>query len=177
MSSKLDKTWHLADDSEAVAVTEFEFQLWRVFYSFLKWQEDCQLYIGNDPLTGYELALLHIVRMKERPKTIYEISRLLNRDDPNNVQYSLGKLIKLGLIEKVKLESTKKALSYQVTAKGIKNTDAYQDARQDILLKLFKDTGIDSLQLETVARSLNSARSLYDEASRLAASYRNEDLI
>ena len=67
MSNKLDKTWHLADDNEAVMVTEFEFQLWRVFYSFLKWQEDCQ-YIGNEPLTGYELALLHIVRMKERQK-------------------------------------------------------------------------------------------------------------
>ena len=91
------------------------------------------------------------------------------------MQYSLGKLIKLGLIEKVKLKAPK-SLSYQIK-EGIKNTDSYQDARQDILLTLFKDLGIDSLKLETVARSLNSIRGLYDEASRLAASYRNEDHI
>ena len=175
MTKKLDKTWHLADDKESILVTEFEFHLWRVFYSFLKWQEDCQQYIGTDPLSGYELALLHIVRMNKRPKTIYEISRLLNRDDPNNVQYSLGKLIKLGLVEKTKSESSKKTLSYQITEKGIENTDAYRESRNNILINLFRDFGIDSLDLDKVARSLNSIRVLYEEASRLAASYRKDE--
>ena len=175
MDKTLDKTWHLAEDKESILVTEFEFHLWRVFYSFLKWQEDCQQYLGTEPLSGYDLALLHIVRMKKRPKTIYEISRLLNRDDPNNVQYSLGKLIKLGLVEKSKNDSSQKTLSYQITEKGIENTDSYTESRNNILINLFRDHGIESLELDKVAKSLNSIRVLYEEASRLAASYRKDE--
>lgn len=174
MTKKLDKTWHLADDKQALPFTEFEFQLWRVFNGFIKWQEDCQQYVHNQHLTGNELALLHVVRMKDRPKTIYELSRMFNRDDPNNIQYSLGKLIKMGLIEKAKDNSTKKALSYQITKEGIKNTDAYQEARHELLLNLFAKSDIDPEELEQAAKIMNKLRALYDEASWLAASYRNE---
>lgn len=175
MENKLDKSWHLAKDDDSINITEFEFHLWRMFYSFLRWQEDCQQYIGNEPLTGYELALLHIVRMKERPKTIYEISRLLNRDDPNNIQYSLGKLIKMGLVEKVKTDSTKKTLSYQITNDGITNTDSFQEARQHLLINLFKDSDGVMEKIGMVTKQISRIKPIYDEASRLAASYRKDD--
>src|SRR3990167_4266280 len=175
MSAILDKSWHLSQEPEEAKVTAFEFQLWRVFYGFLKWQEDCQQCVANETLSGYELALLHLVRMNEQPKTIYELSRLLNRDDPNNIQYGLGKLIKLGLIKKVKAESLKKALAYQITVKGKQNTDAYRNARCDILIKLFKNHGFEKLKIEEMTQILMTMKGIYDEACRLAASYKQED--
>ena len=102
---ELDKSWHLADTKDEVSVTEFEFQLWRAFNSFIQWQEDCQRYICGDDLGVHDIALLHIIRMNDRPKTIYEIGRLLGRDDPNNIQYSIGKLLKKGFVEKMPSET------------------------------------------------------------------------
>ncbi len=42
MTAKIDKTWHLAETESEIEVTEFELLLWRVFYAFIRWQEDCQ---------------------------------------------------------------------------------------------------------------------------------------
>lgn len=175
MPPKLDKSWHLAENDAEIQVTEFEFQLWRVFYSFLRWQEDCHRYVCGSDLSGYELALLHIIRMKDRPKTIYEISRLLNRDDPNNIQYGLSKLIKLGLVEKDKADTSEKALSYRITQQGRKSTDDYSLARRNVLIELFKQYDLDSLKLEQVAKTLNSLIGIYDEGSRLAAAYKKSN--
>jgi predicted MarR family transcription regulator len=172
MQRTIDKTWHLAKNTDEVKVTEFEFHLWRVFNGFLRWQEDNQQYIGNTPLSGYELALLHVVRMNDRPKTIYELARLLNRDDPNNVQYSLGKLTKLGLIKRTHNPNSKKALSYEITQKGIDDTNAYCRARSDILIELFKNFGFENLDLEVTTKTLITLKEFYDEASRMAAVYK-----
>src|SRR5947207_1990398 len=101
MMSVLDKTWHLAENEAEIKVTEFELQLWRVFYGFLRWQEKCENIANGTDLTGNELAILHVVRMKNRPKAINDIMRLLNRDDTFNIHYSIRKLIKMGLIKKV----------------------------------------------------------------------------
>lgn len=99
-NENLDKTWHLIPNEEQMALTNFEHLLWRLFYSFSRWQEDCQARTEID-LTANEVALVHIVRIKDRPKTIYEIARIINRDDIPNIQYSVTKLQKLGLIKKV----------------------------------------------------------------------------
>jgi predicted MarR family transcription regulator len=171
MTDDLDKSWHLAETQQEVDVTEFEFHLWRVFYGFTRWQEDLQRYICGDDLTAAELALLHVIRMKDRPKTIYELSRLLNRDDPNNIQYTITKLIKQGLIEKVvgaSQGSAKRAASYQITALGTENTNKYNDGRKAVLIKLFEGS---DLNLSEATKALISAKAIYDEASRLAASY------
>ncbi len=169
MTSKIDKTWHLAKNEQEVKVTEFEFQLWRVFHGFTRWQEDCQKYVFEETLSANELALLHIIRMNERPKTIYDLSRLLNRDDPNNIQYGITKLIKLNLIEKAKTERSKKAISYQVTEYGIKHTEVYCEARSSILIELFNKSDMD---IESATKILQQMHALYDEASRIAASYK-----
>ncbi len=175
MTQPLDKSWHLALDEDEIQIAEFEFQLWRIFYGFLRWQEDCQRYVCNDTLSGYEIALLHIIRMNNRSKTIYELSRLLNRDDPNNIQYGLNKLIKLGLIEKEKSTTTQKALAYKITDQGIKNTDEFCLARSSILIESFRKGGLPDLGLEKLTTSLIKIRGIYDEASRLAASYKKID--
>jgi predicted MarR family transcription regulator len=169
MSELLDKRWHLAETPEEIEITEFELSLWRVFYGFQRWQEDCENSANNTTLTGDELAILHIIRMRNRPKTSYEVARLLNREDIHNIKYSIRKLEKLDLIRRIK--SKDKTSAYEITEAGIKDTDTYILARRAMLIALYKkETG---LHLEEITHTLNKLKALYDEAGRVAASYKN----
>lgn len=170
--NNLDKTWHLAENEDELKVTDFELQLWRVFYGFLRWQEGCERSANGTDLTGNELAVLHIIRMKDRPKSIYDIGRLLNRDDTFNIQYSIRKLLKMGLIEKCKF--AQKILAYQITEAGTKNTDIYTRARRSILIDLFIKES--DLTLTEMTKTLTKLKAVYDEADRTAASYKSPDL-
>ena len=165
----IDKTWHLAQSTEEIKVTEFEFQLWRVFYGFLRWQKECEHSANDTDLIGDELAILHVIRMKDKPKTTYDLARLLNRDDTFNINYIIRKLLKRGLIKKVPAQGSKKMLAYQITEAGIKNTDAYTSVRKSILINMFiKET---ELNLEEISKTLAKLKAIYDEADRAAASY------
>lgn len=168
--SLIDKTWHLAQNSDEIKITEFELQLWRVFYGFLRWQERCEKSVNGLDLTGNELAVLHIIRMKDKPKSLYDIGRLLNRDDTFNIHYSIRKLLKMGLIEKVQsVPGDRKTFAYQATEAGIKNTDSYTEVRRSILIEMFsREPG---LKLEELERNLAKIKAIYDDADRAVASY------
>lgn len=169
-------TWHLAETDEDRKLIDLEFLFWRVYYSWIRWQEDCQSCSNGDDLTAHEIALLHIIRMKNRPKSIYEIGRLLNRDDTPNIQYGVKKLVDMGYVEKVSLKTgPKKAVAYQVTDQGKKNTDSYAHARHDILLTMLQDYDMSELGLEAASKSLSLMKGIYEEASRLTASYKKLD--
>ena len=170
MSPLVNKTWHLAKNEEEAKLTDFEFQLWRVFYGFTRWQEGCEKVANQTDLTGSELSLLHIIRMKDRSKTINELTRLLNRDDNFNVNYSIQKLIKNGLIRKILSDkNNKKAFSYEITEEGIKNTDAYTALRQSILIELLKKKK--ELDLEKFTDMLSELIAIYEEADRTVLTY------
>lgn len=166
----LDKTWHLATSDEEIRITEFELLLWRVTYAFFRWQEECEKVANNDELSSDELAVLHIIRMKDRPKTIADIARLLNRDSFFffSINYNISKLMKLGLVKKL-AASTKKQLQYEVTEKGKKNTDAYTKARRSILINEFKKN-LSNINLEEISNGLMNLKGIYEEAIRVAAS-------
>ncbi|WP_342220264.1 winged helix DNA-binding protein [Rickettsiella endosymbiont of Miltochrista miniata] len=170
MKTLIDKTWHLAKNEEEAKLTDFEFQLWRVFYGFTRWQEGCERVANQTDLTGSELSLLHIIRMKGRSKTINELTRLLNRNDTFNVSYSIQKLIKNGLIRKILSDKkNKKAYSYEITEEGIKNTDAYTALRQSLLIELLKKKK--ELNLEKFTDVLSELIAIYEEADRTVLTY------
>jgi predicted MarR family transcription regulator len=83
----------------------------------------------------------------------------------------------LGLVKKAKKgqSSSKKSLSYQITEKGIQNTDAYTEARKNILIQMFKDFEPETLKLDDATKTLSNLKGIYDEASRIAASYRKSE--
>lgn len=173
MKTSQNKYWHLAETDEEVKISELEFVLWRVVYGFLRWQEDCTSHVTGVTLTGDDIAALHIIRMKNRPKTVYEIAQLLNRGDIPNVQYSIKKLLKLELIEKAK-NLVKKAIAYQLTPLGTKHTDVYTKARKEIFIDLFlKEINLDEVEKATAL--LMRLKNLYEEASMLSASYTYKD--
>ena len=172
--SQHQMTWHLAEDEEELDIIDFEFLLWRIYYSWIRWQEDCQSAIANDDLTAHEIALLHIIRMKDRPKTVYELSRLLNRDDIPNIQYGIKKLVKLGYVNKTDIKNgPKKATAYMITEEGIANTSSYTKARKNILLEMLKEYDPEQLKFKEATKILNLMKGIYEEASRLTASYKD----
>lgn len=164
-----DRQWHLAQTEEELKVTDFELHLWRVFFGFLRWQQECERNVNGTNLLGQDLSVLHIIRMKGRPKSITDIARLLNRDDNFNIQYSVRKLIKLGLIESVKVTGSKSVV-YQMTPEGIRNTDDFSQARKKILVEMFIDDNED-VDLEIATKTLAKLKSVYDAAEHAAASH------
>ena len=90
----------LSESDEEVVYTELEFALMRCLGAFGRWQTECLASVCDFAVSGPENALLRIVRMNERPKSIKELARLTNCDDIPTIQYSMRKLVTEGLAEK-----------------------------------------------------------------------------
>ncbi len=167
----LDKHWHLATDDFEVGLTELEFAIFRVSAAFERWQADCLGCCHGQPFSGTDTALLHVIRMHDRPKGISELARLLKRDDLSNLQYGTRKLLKAGLIEKSRHAGSKKDVTYQVSALGRDVTDRYARFRKELLISMTRETA-GKVDFETLARALNMMSAMYDQASCVAATHR-----
>jgi predicted MarR family transcription regulator len=167
----LDKHWHLAEDDYEVDLTELEFSILRVSAAFERWRSDCMACCLDKSLSGADTAVLHVVRMHDRPKSISEIGRLLNRDDLSNLQYGIRKLVNAGVIEKAGNSDSKKGVTYVVTDLGCEITDKFSQFRRELLLSLTKSMSTD-ISFDDVARVLNLMSGIYDQASCIAAAHR-----
>ncbi|MDZ7809107.1 MAG: winged helix DNA-binding protein [Arhodomonas sp.] len=167
----LDRHWHLAGDDKEMALTEIEHTLFRVMAAFERWQSECLAAVTHRPLSGSDNAVLHIVRMKERPKTVAEIARLLNRDDISNIQYALKKLRSAGLVEKQ--ESRKRrGVAYYVTELGHEVTERFAELRRDMLVRMIPSEENWRDQYEMTHRLLNQLQGIYDQAAVYVVSHR-----
>lgn len=166
----LNFQWHLAGDSVEVACTELEFALMRTFEGFGRWQSECLASVSDLTASGPENALLHIIRMNERAKSIKELARLTNRDDIPNIQYSLRKLISAGLVQKH--GSGRSGVTYEATEEGRKVTDDYSSLRRALLIEEIKNMPGFSDRFQDAIRTLNMLSGLYEEASRVTATHR-----
>jgi len=168
----LDKHWHLATDDFEVGLTELEFSIFRVSAAFERWQADCLGCCHGQPFSGTDTALLHVIRMHDRPKGISELARLLKRDDLSNLQYGVRKLLKAGLIEKSRQAgASKKDVTYQVSVLGRDVTDKYARFRQELLISMTRATA-GKVDFESLARALTMMSAMYDQASCVAATHR-----
>ncbi len=167
----LDKHWHLAENDYEVGLTELEFSLLRASAAFDRWRSDCMACCSGQSFSGADTAVLHVVRMHNRPKSISEIGRHLNRDDQSNLQYGIRKLAKAGLIEKAGNGDSKKGVTYVVTDLGRDVTDRFAQFRRELLLTLTKSVSTE-ISLEDVSRVLNLMSGIYDQASCIAAAHR-----
>lgn len=124
----LDRHWHLSETDDEIALTELEIALFRTHAAFDAWQQVSQVASADMPLNATDTIVLNIIRMKERPKVAAEVTRLLNRDDISNIQYSLRKLEKLDLI-RLASPGRRKGKAYEVTELGKKATDMHAALR------------------------------------------------
>ncbi len=167
---KIDYHWHLSKDDAEVVCTELEFALMRCFESFGRWQSECLASVSATAASGPENALLHIVRMNDRAKSIKELARLTNRDDIPNIQYSMRKLISEELVEKQ--GSGRTGVTYQVTARGKNVTEDYAAIRKDLLIERISTLPQFDERLKAAGESLNILAGIYEEISRITATHR-----
>jgi predicted MarR family transcription regulator len=168
-----DKHWHLAESGPELNFTELEFAILRISGAFERWQKDCLACCIDSGLSGTDNAVLHIVRMHDRAKSISEVARLLNRDDISNLQYSLRKLTKAGLIERAGAGDSKRTAAYEVTAEGTRVSDLFAQFRRELLLTLTDSIKNLDVDIVTACKVLNITSGLYDHASTVAASHRH----
>jgi predicted MarR family transcription regulator len=168
--SALNYRWHLAQSGAEVDTTELEFALMRTFEGFGRWQSECLASVVDLAATGPENAMLHIIRMNERPKSIKELARMTNRDDVPNIQYSLRKLIGAGLVERK--GAGRSGVTYEVTERGRQVTDDYGVLRRRLLIAQIEGVPGFSARLAEATRALNLLSGIYEEAARVAATHR-----
>lgn len=166
----LDYRWHLAQSGVEIDTTELEFALMRTFEGFGRWQSECLASVCDLAATGQENAMLHVIRMNERPKTIKDVARLTNRDDIPNIQYSLRKLIAAGLV--VRKGAGRSGVTYEVTDEGRRVTEDYGAVRRRLLLAAIQNLPGFSDRLAEATRTLNLLSGIYEEVARTAATHR-----
>ena len=169
-AAPLDYRWHLAASTDEVDTTELEFALMRTFEGFGRWQSECLASVCDLAATGPENAMLHIIRMNDRPKTIKDLARLTNRDDVPNIQYSLRKLIGAGLV--LRKGAGRSGVTYEVTEEGRRVTDDYGAVRRRLLIAAVEQVPGFSQRLKEAGRTLNLLSGIYEEIARVAATHR-----
>ncbi|MEJ8571125.1 winged helix DNA-binding protein [Microbaculum marinum] len=169
-SDTFDRRWHLAETSAEVDTTELEFAIQRTFESFGRWQSECLAAVIDFAASGPENALLHVIRMNDRPKSVKELARLMNRDDIPNIQYSLRKLIAGGFVERS--GSARSGVTYSVTKLGHEVTEKYADIRRALLIAAVESVPGYPERMAEATRTLNLLAGIYEEISRAAATHR-----
>lgn len=177
MDKKLDqfteahyRAWHLAESQHEATTTEFEWGILRYQQAFERWITQLANITGMGDLSYIEIIIIHVIRMQERPKTAADIARQLNRDDIPNIQYCLRKLVKSGLVQKTK-DSKNKVIAFEVTPRGKKLTDNYAELRKQILTEQTMNIEDVDEKLIQINRLISLMTGLYDEASRITATY------
>lgn len=170
-NDKHDRRWHLAESAVEVDTTELEFALMRAFEGFGRWQSECLASVSEVAASGPENAMLHIIRMNDRPKSLKDLARLTNRDDVPNIQYSLRKLIGAGLV--LRKGAGRSGVSYEVTDLGRQVTDDYGSLRRRLLIEAITTLPGFSARLQDATRTLNLLSGIYEEVARAAATHRH----
>jgi predicted MarR family transcription regulator len=166
----VDRSWHLARTPQEINVAEMEYALMRSFEAFGRWQTECLASVSDFSATGPENALLHIIRMNDRPKSIRDLAHMANREDIPNIQYSLRKLIQADLI--ARSGSGRSGVVYEVTELGRDVTNRYADVRAAVLVSALKRVPDLDKRMQETARTLELMTGIYEQAARTAATHR-----
>jgi predicted MarR family transcription regulator len=158
---------HLASSPHEFAVTRFEQGLICAAAAFYRFYG---VLLGREGrahnISGQDNAILQQIMAASRPLAVTDIARFANRDDIANIQYSLKKLLRAGLIEKAGRTSARET-SYVVTALARQWTASFLKLRR----QLFTDPSAQILdfddQLEKSANLLNLIAGFYDHGTRV----------
>lgn len=156
-------------DDFSVEITDLEYAVMRLNQSFSRWQSECMGAVLGVALSGQENALMHVIHMHERPKTIRDLLHMTNRQDVANMQYELRKLIKSGLIEKNGTART--GVYYSTTPEGARVCEDYAALRRSVLLKMAQSTSGIQSAAAAATDCLEQMERVYETATREVATF------
>lgn len=169
---ELDTHWHLSRDDRETGITEIEFSLMRIAAAFDRWTAECLERVAREPLGSAAAMVLHVIGLKNRPKTPAEIARLLNRDDTANVLYSIRKLERAGLVER-DAATRRKTVAFRLTRRGRRVVTDYAALRAAVLLPRVPRISDWDTQLAGAKDFVDLLRGVYDQAALLLATHRD----
>jgi predicted MarR family transcription regulator len=155
----------------AVEFALFEFQHSAICFieAFYRHIERQLILVTGDPnLSAQDCVNLHAIRIGDRPKSIPEVQHFSNRRDVANIQYSIRKLTKVGLVQKAKRDAGR-GTAYELTKYGIKITDAYVRARERMMLEFLHEHSGFVKDAESATRIMMMLTGIYDHLSRTDA--------
>lgn len=170
-SEPIDRSWHLARTAQEMDVAELEYALIRCWEGFGHWQAECLASVAKFSASGPDNALLHMIRMNDRPKSLRDLAHMANRDDIPNLQYSLRKLIKGGLV--TRSGSGRSGVTYETTSLGKAVTDRYADVRAHLLIEAVVRVPDLAKRLQDAMHTLDLMTGIYEQAARAAATHRH----
>lgn len=159
-------TWHLGRTTAEADLANVEFALIAAHAAFERYVTQIALLIGEPELSFNEITILHVIRMYDRPKDATTIARLVNRDDLPNVQYTLRKLVSIGLVKKMR---SGVSAHYETTRTGTEWTERYATLRYRLLIDQMAPDEVAEQTLEGISRRLTRLTVLYESSARSAA--------
>ncbi len=165
----LDRHWHLGQAEEELITADFEYALMRCIESFNGWQQECLAAVAGRKVSATDNVVLHVTRMNDRPKSVTELAKLMNRSDLSNLKYSIRKLVDEGLLEKVSEGGKRKGMRYRATEAGVTLTEAYASLRREQLMPQIKAISDNAELLEGARQTLNLLSGIYDQAGHVVA--------
>ena len=152
----------------AVELALFEFQHAAICYieAFYRHVERQLILVTGDPnLSAPDCIILHAIRLGERPKSMTEIQHFSNRRDIANIQYSIRKLVKAGLVQKAKRDAGRGTF-YELTKYGFEITEDYVTARTRMLNEFLSEQTGFVRDAENATRLMTVLTGIYDHLSR-----------
>ena len=159
--------WHLAHTESERFLAEFEHTLICLAQAFDRHNlRGLVAAIGDSSFNGQDNTILHIIGTLDRPKSLSDISRFMNRDDLANIQYSVRKLLKAGLIEKANDKSAR-GTNYRVSAKGRKVVDAFVKLRQELIVEPMQEMERFKEDIKIATKVMGLFVGMYDQSARV----------
>ncbi|MBV9426664.1 MAG: winged helix DNA-binding protein [Bradyrhizobiaceae bacterium] len=158
---------HLAATPHEFTVTRFEQGLIcaaAAFYRFYGVLLGREGRVRN--ISGQDNAILQQIMAASRPLAVTDIARFANRDDIANIQYSLKKLLRAGLIEKAGRSSARET-SYVVSELARHWTQDFLQLRRQLFTDPAAQMPDFDDQLEKSAHLLNLIAGFYDHGTRV----------
>ena len=157
---------HIGRTPVELALFEFQHSAICFLEAFYRHIERQLILVTGDPnLSAQDCVNLHAIRIGDRPKSITEIQHFSNRRDVANIQYSIRKLTKAGLVQKAKRDAGR-GTSYELTKYGTKITDAYVSARERMMLEFLREHNSFVKEAEGATRLMMMLTGIYDHLSR-----------
>ncbi|HPL80488.1 MAG TPA: winged helix DNA-binding protein [Burkholderiaceae bacterium] len=165
-ASPIVSSAHLVSPQSA-ELSEFEFGLIVAGNAFHRWITHCMSAAGLKDLTPLDVLVLHHVTHRARDKRLADICFIMNVEDTHLINYSLKKLLNLGVVVGSK---NGKEVTYASTELGRGHVQRYREIRETCLINALKaDDGLNR-DIGELARLLRVLSGMYDQAARAAAS-------
>ncbi|MBS3912640.1 MAG: winged helix DNA-binding protein [Hydrogenophaga sp.] len=157
---------HLVSPQSA-EMSEFEFGLIVASNAFHRWVVHCMAAAELKDLMPLDVLVLHHVSHRTRNKRLSDICFIMNIEDTHLVNYSLKKLVSLGVVASSK---SGKEVTYAATEAGSATVQRYREIREQCLIQALHADDALNKDIGELARLLRVLSGMYDQAARSAAS-------